>query len=117
VADQRDQWLPFVNDMSGAWLDAWRRWPSVPQAIADRWLKDCSGQIQSNLETWLSLARCTDPQEAVAIQQRWWQDAMARMSGGMKVYQDHVGVLSQPGAGAQPEAKPARPGSPQRPAA
>ena len=96
-------WSSFLTDASGNWLESSKNLTSASQAIATRWLKDCSDQVQSNLDTMTKLAECRDTGEAAAIQQRWWQNTVDRFSAELRDCQEQLTAAS-PFQG-----KPARP--------
>jgi len=101
-------WTSFLTQAADAWLENCGTLSVGSRTIATRWLKSCADQIQSNLDTWTSLARCQDTAEAAAIQQRWWKDAVDRLSAEIKGYQEQLAALSKQGGAAFRETKPAR---------
>jgi hypothetical protein len=87
-------WSSFFTDVPGTWLETSKTLSGASQAIATRWLKDCSDQVQSNLDTMTKLAECRDTGEATAIQQRWWQSAVDRFSAELRDCQDQLTAVS-----------------------
>jgi hypothetical protein len=107
---QRDAtgWTSLLTNATDAWLDNCKTLSGSSQAIADRWIKTCSDQLQSNFDAWSKLAACRDTAEAAAIQQRWWQGTVDRLSAEFKDCQDQVTALSQQGFATFRETRPAR---------
>ena len=109
-------WTSFFTQAADTWLENCKTVSGGSQTIGSRWLKDCSDQIQSNLDTWTKLAGCQDVAEAAAIQQRWWRGTVDRLSAEFKDCQDQMAALSQQGFAAFHETKRAR-HAPSNPAA
>ncbi len=91
-----DGWA-FATQASDAWLGGFTALSGVPQTLMQRWLKDCTDQVQSNLDAWTQLSDCKNPEEAFQIQQRWWRETVDRLSADVKDFQDQVAALAQQG--------------------
>ena len=100
-------WTLFLIQASDAWLENCKVVSDGTRAIAAHWLKRCSDQMQSNLGAWTELAGCQDTAEATAIQQRWWQGTVDRLSAEIKDDRDQITALAQRGFAAFQTTMPA----------
>ena len=93
-------WPGFVVQAPEAWLGNLQAIAEASQAFAASWFKNRSAQLQSNLEAWTRMAGCKDPSEIAAIQQRWLQDSIERLSAEAKDCQVQIMRLTQRGSAA-----------------
>jgi len=88
-------WSAVLTQMPERFTENYKAAFSTSQAIVTRWIKDCSDQIQTNLNACTKLANCKDAGEIAGIQQRWWQDTIERMGKELEGVQGQLMALSQ----------------------
>lgn len=88
-------WPGLLTQMPERWLDTCQGLLGASQAVTDRWLTSRSQQLQSTLEAWGKLARCTELGEAARIQQEWLQQSTERLAAELAGYQEPLSAAAQ----------------------